>query len=605
MLLKAIFFITILCGGGIQASAFFDPKDVPVTHAIAMHGKVAHSPQDSFSLVNPNAPKGGVLHLGHVGASFVTLNPFSPGQECAPHVFMTYDALMARSPNEPFSLYGLLAKGIQVPPDRSWLIIHLNPLAKFHSGQPVTAEDVIFSYQTLCQYGPPGRRVLAHQVAKVAAIDPRTVRFDFVRQDDGRYNQELPLLVLIMRIFSKDSLNNSSFDKTGYTPLQTSGPYKVKSVDHGKSVTYVRDPNYWGKDLVVNKGRFNTDEITIDVFFNETAAFESFIKGVIDCWEEKDFQRWKRGYHVPAVTQGNIVRSEVVHRHPVGMFAFALNQNHPALKDIRVRKAISLAFNPQELRLQMDEDCALTHSFFQLSEFEAPLVPSAQEQAILDQLPYPGAFEMAPPFVKMEKTMRRKKALSLLKEAGWELVQGQLMRQGVPLQMVILTKDRAETKIAEVFARTLKEVGIHPLIKQAKATHYTKMVNDRSYDVLLFTWMHSLSPGAEQGLYWHSESAKKIGTRNYSAIENPNVDFLCAHILKSKTRQDLVASLQALDRVLRSGYYVVPLFHRTKDYRAFWKYVKTPPYPSHSPDCPALDSFWIDVQEQNRIQNKK
>lgn len=608
MLLKAVIWGAALCGSHSYARSSFEPKNVPIKHAVAMHGECAHGPLDPFSLVNPNAPKGGVLRLSHVGPSFVTLNPFCPSHVCAPHILMTYDGLMARSPDEPFALYGLLAKGIQLPPDRSWLIIHLNPLAKFHSGRPVTAEDVLFSYEMLCKYGTPGRRALQHQISAVTVTDPLTIRFDFVPQEDGTYAQEPPLIVLLMSIFSKESMQNmqgKAFDQTGYTPLETSGPYRIKAMDPGKSITYVRDPHYWGKELPINQGRFNPDEVSVDVFFNETAAFESFTKGLIDLWEEKDFQRWKRGYDVPAVTRGDIVRSEVIHRHPVGMFAFALNQNNEALQDIHVRKAIALAFDPQELGLQIDEDCGLTYSFFQLSEFEAPPVASPLEQAILDKLPFPQPFEMPSLFVKMDKRMRRKQALELFKKAGWTLVQGQLMRQGVPLKLVILTRDRAETKLAEIFARSLKEVGVQSLIKQVESTHYTKMVNERSYDVLLFTWMHSLSPGAEQTLYWHSDNANKTGSRNYMALRNPNVDFLCAHIIKAKTRQELVASVQALDRVLRAGYYVVPLFHRTKDYRAFWKYVKTPPYPSHSPDYPALDSFWIDKVAYDKVHHKK
>ncbi len=298
------------------------------------------------------------------------------------------------------------------------------------------------------------------------------------------------------------------------------------------------------------------------------------------------------------------MRSEVIHRHPVGMFAFALNQNNENLKDIRVRKAISIAFDPQDLGPQMDEDCELTYSFFQLSEFEASPRPSALEQKTLDQLPRPSAFEMAPQFVKMEKSKRRKQALALFKEEGWDVVQGQLLKKGQPLKLIVLTKDRPETKIAEVFARNLKDVGIQVLVKQVEATQYAKMVNERSYDCLLFTWMHSLSPGCEQALYWHSDNANKVGSRNYCAIQDPNIDFLCAQVVKSKERKELVASVQALDRVLRSGYYVVPLFHRTKDYRAFWKYVKTPPYPAHTSYYPALDSFWIDVKEQNKIRGK-
>ena len=593
---KRNFFRGYLCSFGIAVygvEASPEYGNVPAIHGVAMMGPCKYGPDHPFALVNPQAPKGGTLRLSSVGPSFTTLNPFCPGQECAPLIECTFDTLMARSPDEPFAMYGLLAQSIQMPKDRSWLIIHLNPLAKFHSGNPVKAEDVVFTYNTLRTDGPPGVKNLAKKVKKVTILDDRTLRFDFLAQKDGTYDQEVPLVLLNYRIFSKSSLKGKNFDKIGLVPLETSGPYRIQSMDPGKSIVYVRDTLYWGRHLAINQGRYNVDRLSVEMFYNELPAFEAFLRGLVDVWEEKDAKRWKKGYHVPAIERGDIRRLALVHRHPVGMWGFALNQNHPALRELEIRKAIALAFLPEELKLQMDPDAVLTSSFFQNTEFEAPSRPSKEEETMLASLPYPrSSWDMPPSSLK--KRERILLALQLAAKAGWKLQDHFLMKDRHPLALRIVTRDREETKIAQVLLRCLTRIGMQGHIQQMDPTQYAKAVHDRTYDVILYRWGHSLSPGIEQKLYWHSRSTNQVGSRNYSGIQDPNVDFLCDQITQSETRSDLVNRLRALDRVLRAGYYVLPLFHRSKDYWAFWKHVKTPPFIDQSPYWPSLHSFWIE-----------
>lgn len=601
-----LFCVSICCfaetnvSHSLIANSGIDPavNKLPKMSGVAMHGKCKYGPSFShFALVNPKATKGGVLKIATVGASFTTLNPFCPEQTCAPHMIpMTFDTLMARSPDEPFSLYGLIAQWIQMPGDRSYLIIHINPNAKFHNNLPITSKDVISSYKTLAKYGPPSRRNLAKQVEKVTELNPLTVRFDFFPKEDGMYDRELPLIILIMPVFSWDDLQNKDFTKTGLTPLMSSGPYKVGNVEPGKSISYIANPQYWAKDLPVNKGRFNIEKIIVDVFHNDDAAFEAFKSGLVDFWAETNPLRWHRSYNFPALNDGRVRKVEIAHGRPVGMYGIALNTNNDALKNALIREAVILSFDPKEIQPQMDKDCQFTKSFFQNSEFQAKAEPSILEKDIISQLPTPVPFSLPINPFQMNSAERRQKALDLFKKAGCTMKNDQLFYQGKPLIFTAISAKRDQIKLLQGLERSLKKLGIGMCVLQLDETQYTKRVNDREYDMAMYLWGHTLSPGVEQKLYWHSKSADTVGSRNYANIRDANIDALCDQfILMADNREKLVASLQVLDRVLQQGHYIAPLFHRTKDYFAFWNRIQAPAMEEHSPYYTGIETFWVDT----------
>jgi microcin C transport system substrate-binding protein len=587
---SALFMISLACplvhGSGV---------DLPKQHGVAMHGSCSLGEDfQHFPYVNPLAPKGGTLRLASVSPAFTTLNPFCPGPTPPPSAAtLLFDPLMRRSPEEPFSLYSCIAERIQWPEDRSFLILHLNPKARFQSGLSITPEDVAFTIELLGKHGSPGRRAVAQNIEKITPLGPHSLRIDFKKNEDGNYDRELPMLVLIMSVLSKEDLKGKSFENMGLTPLVGSGPYKVKQVDPGKSIVYQRDPNYWGKDLPCNRGKFNVDTFSIEIFHNDMTAFEAFKRGLIDLWAESNLNRWRTGYTFPALSQGKVRR--VVHEHHqcVGLYGIALNQiHHKALADDRIRKALWLSFDVDTYAKQLGDGSIPTQSFFQNTEFAADSpTPLLEEKKILDTLP-PHCLKESHLPVKPSHASREK-AIALLKQAGCTLEKGRVFWNGHPLVFQCIVKNAEQARIAIYFSKSLEKIGIECIVKQLSPTHFTKCVNDRDYDMMMHIWGHTFSPGAEQALYWHSKNIHSI-SRNYACIQNPCIDALCDKITNSKTRESLVHHVRVLDRVLRDGRFILPLFHNNKNQFAFWNRVKTPPFLKGSSYEPDLESFWLE-----------
>lgn len=584
------------------SSSKFDPpaipkqvlETIPLVSSIAMNGSCKYQPGQHFNLVNPQAPKGGTLKLPSVTPPFTTVNPFCPEQQCAPMVaLLTFDSLMVHSPDEPFSIYAKLAKYIQLPPDRSWMVIHLDPMARFSTGEPVTAHDVKHTFNLLSQHGSVTRRALAAKIKEFAIVDDHTIHLVFRPDDKGLYDRELPLVFLIMPVLSAAHTPSKTFCKSGMTPLVGSGPYIISNIDPGRKIVYQKNPSYWAKDLPICQGLFNVDSVSVDIFYSELTAFEAFKRGLVDVWVEEDLGRWRNGYDCPAVREGLIRRQEIAHGQPAGIYGFVFNQDRPSLKDQRVRQAITLAFDYGMLLAQFSpKDYARTESFYQNSPFQASENVSQAEKNIINALPIPLTQTTLPPIHEHSFS----KALELFAQAGWHPHNNLLMKKGAPLTLTILIKSKEleQGRLAEALATCLRRVGVTVHIHRRENTQFMSDLRARNFDIALWKWVTSLSPGIEQTLYWHSRSAAQPSTRNYGNIRNPNVDFLCDKILESTSVEDLTATTKVLDRVLRQGYYVLPLFHKTKDYRAFWKQVKVPPFPAHSPYWPPTESFWIE-----------
>jgi peptide/nickel transport system substrate-binding protein len=553
-------------------------------HAIAMHGEPA-LPADFAHMryVNPSAPKGGRLTHGILG-TFDSLNPFIV-RGLAPAQIRGYvvESLLARGYDEPFTLYGLLAKTVETDSERTYVTFTINPAAKFSDGKPVTAEDVVFSWRVLRDKGRPNFRTYYSKVAKAEALSGRVVRFDLTGSDD----RELPLILGLMPILAKHATNSETFEDTTVEPIIGSGPYVVDKVDVGRSFTLKRDPGYWGRDLAVTRGFWNFDEVRFDYFRDAHSHFEAFTKGLYDVRTEHDPSRWESAYDVPPVRDGRIVKEAFPTGMPKGLSGLVFNTRRPIFADIRVREALSLLLDFEWLNHNFFFDkYQRSASYFEGSELSARGRPAdARERALLAPFPtavrhdiMAGAWQ--PPITDGSGRDRDtlKRALALLRNAGYEL-DGTVLRQRTtrrPFSFELLVTNREQERIAIAFQRDLRRAGIAVRVRVVDAVQYDRRRLTYDFDMIEYRWDQSLSPGNEQAFYWSTEAANQDGTRNYMGAKNPAIDAMIAALLKARERQDFVAAVRALDRVLMSGFYLVPLFHLPEQWIARWTMIAHP-----------------------------
>lgn len=567
-------------------------------YGIAMHGTLKYpSTFTHFDVVNPNAPKGGEFKLAIVG-TFDTLNPFLlKGTAPAGIRDILIESLMKRSPDEPFSQYGLVADSVDVAPDRSWVIFTINPKARWQDGVPITAKDVLFSFHTLSENGTPNQKMTYKKVKSVEALNDRTVKFTF-NKVDGKYDAEMPLMMGGMALLAEHDLKGKDFEKTGLTPLLTSGPYKVAKVEPGRSIIYERDPNYWGANLPVNKGYFNFGTLRFDFYKNATVAFEAFKAGNSYTREEADAGKWAQNYNFPAVQNGLVTCAEIPHQHQVGMRAFVFNTRRDMFQDPRVRRALAYAFDYDWLNKHLFYGAfTRTTSFFDNTELAAKGLPEGQELALLEpfraQLPQE-VFEKPYTLPTFDKGSREnlKIAKELLKEAGWINKGGKLVnaKTGKPFAFEIILNTPESEKMALALVRNLKQLGIEVTVRTVDAAQYENLRTNMNFDMIMHFWGHTMCPGNEQLFYWSSKAADEPGTRNYPGVKSPVVDTLCTTLTNARTREDLVSAAKALDRVLLWGHYVIPLGHPTKDCVAYWNKIDHPPLGPTG--IPSIHTFW-------------
>jgi peptide/nickel transport system substrate-binding protein len=551
---------------------------------IAMHGE-PQAPQGfaAFPYVNPEAPKGGRLTLAMRG-SFDSLNPLIVKGVSAEGIRdYVYESLMARGLDEPFSLYGLIAERIEVPDDRSYVEFTLNPNAKFSDGTKITADDVIFSHAVLRDHGRPNHRSYYRKVARVEKTGEGKVRFTF----DGDGDREMPLIMGLMPVLPRHLLSEESFEKTTLAPPVGSGPYLVEEVKPGRSIQFKRDPNYWGKDLPVNRGRYNFDEIRIDYYRDAGSMFEAFKSGAIDARPEDDPTRWTEGYDFPALNAGKVVKEDFPVGTPSGMSALVFNTRRPIFADQRIRQALIKLFDFEWInRTLYHGQYARTQSYFDRSDLSSHgRAADARERDLL--APYQaevkpeimdGSFAFPASDGTGENREGRKQALELLEEAGYRLEHGSLVNKetGEPFAFEILATTRAEERLLLTYARALKQVGIDARIRQVDSSQYQRRKQTYDFDMIQYDWPVSLSPGNEQSFRFGSEAAAVEGTFNYAGVKSPAVDAMIAAMLAAKDRESFVAAVRALDRVLLSGDYVIPLFHLPRQWLAYWRTLKRP-----------------------------
>jgi peptide/nickel transport system substrate-binding protein len=560
------------------------PASATESYAIAMHGAPA-LPADFAHMpyANPDAPKGGRLVQGLLG-TFDSLNPLIVRGVAVQQIRgFVVESLMARGNDEAFTLYGLLAKSVETDDVRSYVTFHLDPRARFSDGQPVRAEDVLFSWALLRDHGRPNHRQYYSKVAKAEAIDAGTVRFDLA----GANDRELPLILGLMPVLPKHAVDAATFEETTMTGPVGSGPYRVSAVKPGASVTLTRNPDYWGNELPVNRGLWNFDEIRLDFYRESNGYFEAFKRGLYDFRVETEPLRWHDGYDFPALRNGEVIRDTIKTGMPQPSEFLVFNTRREVFADIRVRQALTLLFDFEWInRNYFFGLYSRSASFFAGSELSAyGRSPDDRERELLK----PFASHMPPDILdgsyrlpvsdgsgRDRATLRG--ALTLLSRAGYDL-EGTVLRQRstrTPLAFEILVTTRDQERIALAFARDLKRAGIEASVRAVDAVQFDQRRLGFDFDMIQNRWDQSLSPGNEQSFYWGSEAAGITGTRNYMGARDPAIDALIAAVLEAREHPAFVSAVRALDRTLMSGFYAIPLFNVGEQWIARWNRIERP-----------------------------
>ncbi|OWV95981.1 bicyclomycin resistance protein [Rhizobium sp. R72] len=545
-------------------------------HGIAMHGEPA-LPADFKHLpyVNPDVKKGGKISYGVVG-TFDSLNPFilksmrttARGMWDPEYGNLVFETLMLRSRDEPFTLYGLLAESVEWDEDRTFIEFNLNPAAKWSDGQPVTPDDVIFTLNLLKEKGRVPFSTRLNAVEKMEKVGDHGVRFTF----NDKADREFPLILAgSTPILPKHAIDPETFDRSSLTPPVGSGPYKIKSLKPGESITFERDPNYWGKDIPAKVGLDNYDQISVQYFLQDTTLFEAFKKGDIDIYPDGSPVHWTSAYNFPAVTSGNVVKDTFEPKLPSGMFGFVFNTRRPVFANVKLREGLSLIFDFEWANKNLFSNAYIrTQSFWQNSDLSSFGVPADERElkllgsikdridpAILD-----GTYKLPVTDGSGRDRNVLKQAAALLKEAGYTIKNGKMSdASGRPLTFEIMTQNTDQEKLAVSYQRSLQLLGIGATIRTVDDSQYQSRTNSFDYDVIVKSYTSSLSPGIEQLGRWSSGAKEREGTDNFAGVADPDVDTLIQHILTARSAEDFTAAVRSHDRMLLSGHYVLPLYH--------------------------------------------
>lgn len=568
----------------LAASAALPSGAYADTHGIAMYGKPA-LPPDFVSLpyANPDAPKGGRIVFGESGG-FDSLNPFIVnGIAPAGLTNHTIETLLGRSFDEPFTLYGLLAESVVTDEERTFVEFTLRPEARFSDGSPVTVEDVIWSFETLGTKGQPRYAAAYGKVAKVEKVGERGVRFTFNTVD-----RELPLILGLRPILKQAQWEGKDFTVSSLEAPIGSGPYVVAEFEPGKFISYKKNPDWWGKDLPFNRGQHNLDEIRYDYFGDAGVVFEAFKAGEITSWRETNPVKWEQQYSFPAVTAGDVVKSIIPHSRPSGIEGFVFNTRKPMFQDWRVREALITAFNFELVNKTLNGGIPpRIQSYF--SNSPLGMTPGAPAEGRVKELlePFkdsllPGALEgYALPVGDGTEANRKaiRAATALLEEAGWTVQDGVLKNAaGEPFSFEILITSGADDIIgaATIYVEGLKRLGIDARVTTVDSAQYKERTTNYDFDMTHYIRSLSLSPGNEQTLYWGSAGVTEPGTRNWMGMNSPAAEAMIANMVAAKNPDEFVASVQALDRVLTSGRYVIPIWYSDVSRIAHRKELKFP-----------------------------
>ncbi|MBM3568001.1 MAG: ABC transporter substrate-binding protein [Alphaproteobacteria bacterium] len=578
-------------------------------HGLSTFGDLKYPPDfKHFEYVNPDAPKGGTVRM-HDVRPFDTLNPYTLRGVAAPGVGVIDEALMAGSADEPDAAYGLVAEWADLAADRRSIVFKLRAIARWHDGKPITADDVVYSFAVLTTKGHPQYRLLYKDIAKVEALAPDRVRFEF--KPDALL-RDLPLLAGGMPILPKHYWEGREFDRTTLEPPLGSGPYRIDKVDQGRSIAYARVPDYWGRDLPVNRGRNNYDVIRFDIYRDRDVAFEAFKAGEYDFRGEFTARVWSTGYDFPAIKDGRVKRDSIPDRTPSGVQAWFFNLRRPKFQDIRVREAIAAAYDFEWANKTLFFGLyRRTYSMFQNSDMEAEGPPPPGELAMLE--PFRGkipdsAFGPAiRPLASDGSGQYReglRRARDLLLEAGYKVVDGKLLDpQGKPFEIEFLNWEPSFERVNAPYIQNLGRLGIKVNQRIVDVPQYKSRTDAFDYDVITARFAMPLTPGIEQINYWHTSSADTPGSNNVTGLKNPAVDALIDRIIKAESRDELRTAAKSLDRVLMTLHLSVPQWNSGMNYIAFWdRFARPTVAPRYGVGF--ADSWWIDPAKDAALQRK-
>jgi len=587
----------------------FLKAEINIAHAIAMHGEPKYP--DSFQYVdyaNPDAPKGGKIILSSTG-SYDSFNPFILKGTAAAGIGNLYETLTTGSSDEAFTEYGLIAKTIEWPDDRSWVAFTIREEAVWHDGKKISPEDVIWTFNTLMEKGHPFYKYYYGDVVEVIQENDNKVRFNF----KGNTNLELPLIVGQLPVLPKHYWTNKNFEETSMDIPIGSGPYKIKNFDAGRTITYELDSDYWGKNIPIKKGTENFGIIQYEYYKDRSIEREAFKSGDIDLFSENTSKDWATSYDTPAVQNGLIKKELIEHQNPQGMQGFAFNTRKEIFEDKRVREALSYAFDFEWTNKNLFYNAyKRTNSFFENSELASSGVPSGRELDLLNdyrELLPQKLFqeEYNPPKTDGSGFMRKElqEATKLLQDAGWELQEGKLInkKSGSKFEFELLLVSPAFERIVLPFKDNLAKLGIDVSVRTIDSAQYQNRLDGFDFDMIVSTFSQSLSPGNEQRNFWGSDAAKTNGSRNIIGISNEVIDSLIEKVISAKDREDLIVTTRALDRVLLWNHYVIPQWHISAYRTLYWDIFDKPSVrPKYSL---GTHTWWVDADKASTIDQRK
>ena len=557
-----------------------------------------------FDYTNPKAPKQGKLTMMGLG-TFDSLNPYLlKGISAGGLGLLVFESLLEKSMDEPFSEYGLIADDFYLAEDALSVTFHINPLARFSNGDEITATDAKYSFDTLMSKAAhPQFRVYYADVKSATVIDRLTVRFDFKNK-----NRELHMIVGEIPIFSKKWVGNLPFDKVSDVFPIASGPYTVKKFNRGKNIEYVKNPNYWAKNLPVRKGMFNYEQITYKYYKDSTIALEAFKAGEFDFFFENYSKRWARAHNGSRYDSGEIIKTQLAHKNNAGMQGFAFNTRREKFKDVRLRRALSLAYDFEWANDRLFyNQYVRADSYFSNSELAAQDLPEGKELALLekyrDQLPVDVFTRQWKPGTTIAPDSLRKnliQARDLLAEAGWTIQDGELKnKKGEIFELDILLIQSGFDRIVAPYAHNLKKLGINTNYRKVDSSLYKHRMDTFDFDMVVHSFPSSVSPGNELMNMYHSSSAKIKGSNNIPGMTNPVIDALVLAVIQSNDREETVIASRALDRVLLVGEYLVPNWYINVHRVAYWNKFgipkKQPLY--YDPITWLLKAWWVKSNE--------
>lgn len=576
-------------------------------HGISVFGDLKYPAGfEHFEYVNPAAPKGGRMALiGTAGRiTFDSFNNFILKGDAAQGLDLLFDSLMTRAQDEPDAVYGLVARDAEIAADRMSVTFRLRPEARFADGSAVTSDDVVFSFEALKKDGHPAYGLALRDVEKAEAIDPLTVRYTF----KGDLVRDLPTTVARLPILSKAFYAARPFAETSLEPPLGSGPYRIGDYRPGSFVSYKRRDDYWAKDLNVNRGRFNFDELRFDYFRDRNVELENLFNGTFDLREEFTSLHWATGYDKPPVRDGRIVRLTLPDERPSGAQGFFINTRREKFKDWRIRKALDLVFDFEWSNKNLFYGLyTRTASYFENSELKASGPPSAEELALLephrDKLPE-AVFGMpySPPVSDGSGSDRKllREAAALLEAAGYKVQDGKRVNQaGERLSIEILLFDAGFERIVGPYVENLRRLGIEAAMRKVDPAQYERRVKAFDFDMTTTRYVMNLTPGVELKAFWSSESARLDGSRNLAGIQDPVIDQLLDKVLAAKTRAELVVATRAIDRVLRASHYWVPHWYKGSHQMAYWnKFDRPATKPRY--ERGVEDTWWYDAAKARK-----